>query len=60
MGARIERVLVATLASCFLAAPVFSQALTGAITGRVLDSSNAVMPGVEVDVSSPSLKIRTT
>lgn len=33
----------------------FSQALTGAITGRVLDASGGVLPGVEVSVTSPAM-----
>src|SRR5207247_4415774 len=54
-SARRQRVLLVLLAAVSIAAPAFSQALTGAITGRVLDSSNAVLPGVEIDVSSPAL-----
>ena len=38
-----------------LATPAFSQALTGTITGRALDSSGGILPGVEVSVSSPAL-----
>jgi hypothetical protein len=54
-GARIQRVLLAVLGPFLFAAPTFSQALTGAITGRALDSSGGVLPGVEVAVSSPAL-----
>jgi hypothetical protein len=48
-------VLLMVLAPLFFAAPAFSQALTGAMTGRALDSSGGVLPGVEVAVSSPAL-----
>ena len=37
------------------AAPAFPQGLTGAITGRVLDSGGGLLPGVEVAVSSPAM-----
>ncbi|MBI4474875.1 MAG: TonB-dependent receptor [Acidobacteria bacterium] len=33
----------------------FAQATTGAITGRVMDSSGALIPGVEVTISSPAM-----
>ena len=48
-------VVVSIVVGILTAAPAFPQALTGAITGRVLDTSGAVLPGVEVAVSSPSL-----
>jgi hypothetical protein len=35
--------------------PAFGQGLTGTITGRALDSSGGVLPGVEVSVASPSM-----
>ena len=39
-----------------MAAPAFSQAVTtGVITGRVQDGSNAMIPGVEVQVESPAM-----
>ena len=38
-----------------VAAPAFSQSLTGAITGRALDGSGAVLPGVDVTISSPAM-----
>jgi hypothetical protein len=37
------------------AAPAFAQSLTGAITGRALDGSGAVLPGVDVSISSPAM-----
>ncbi len=49
------RALLSFLFPLVLAAPVVAQGLTGAITGRALDSSGAVLPGVEVAVSSPSM-----
>ena len=54
-GARIQRVLLAVLGPFLFASPGFSQALTGVMTGRALDSSGGVLPGVEVAVSSPAL-----
>ena len=56
----MRRVKTFVLASLFglalsAAGPAFSQSLTGTITGRALDSSGAVLPGVEVAVSSPSM-----
>jgi hypothetical protein len=38
-----------------LVAMAAGQALTGTITGRALDSSGGVLPGVEVSISSPSM-----
>src|SRR5438105_9734747 len=38
-----------------LAAPAFPQVLTGTITGRALDGSGALIPGVEVSVASPAM-----
>jgi hypothetical protein len=37
------------------AAPVFPQTVTGTITGRALDSSSGVLPGVEVTITSPAM-----
>src|SRR6266571_2515068 len=54
-GARVRRVLLAVLAPFLFATPAFSQGLTGTITGRALDSSGGVFPGVEVAVSSPAM-----
>ena len=33
----------------------FAQALTGTITGRAVDSSGAVLPGVDVSIQSPAM-----
>jgi hypothetical protein len=38
-----------------LAAPAFPQALTGGINGTSTDASGALIPGVEVTVSSPAM-----
>src|SRR5690349_14428903 len=38
-----------------LAAPVFAQAPTGGITGKAVDGSGALIPGVEVSISSPAM-----
>ena len=35
--------------------PVLAQALTGTITGRAVDSSGGVLPGVDVSITSPSM-----
>ena len=47
--------LAVLLAPLLLAPPAFAQAITGTITGRALDSSGGILPGVEVAVSSPSM-----
>ena len=47
--------LGALLCALTLAPPAFAQALTGTITGRALDSSGAVLPGVDVSITSPSM-----
>ena len=35
--------------------PAFAQATTGTITGRAIDSSGALLPGVNVSISSPQM-----
>ena len=49
----------AMLMALLAAAPVFAQgggaSTTGSINGKVVDTSNAVLPGVAVTVSSPSM-----
>jgi hypothetical protein len=45
----------ALLFALALAPPAFAQALTGTITGRAIDSSGAVLPGVDVSITSPSM-----
>jgi hypothetical protein len=37
------------------AGPAFAQATTGTITGRVVDSSGGVLPGVAVSIKSPQM-----
>ena len=37
------------------AAPAVAQSTTGTITGRAVDSSGAVLPGVAVSISSPQM-----
>src|SRR5262245_36870140 len=54
----MKRVLTAGVALSLLmllALPAFSQTLTGNITARAQDSTGAVIPGVEVSVSSPAM-----
>jgi hypothetical protein len=56
MGRAFRRSLLAVLlAPLVFATPAFTQAITGTITGRALDSSGGVLPGVEVSVSSPAM-----
>ena len=54
---RVVRRTVAALLGLAISAamPAFSQSLTGAITGRALDGSGAVLPGVVVTISSPAM-----
>jgi hypothetical protein len=52
---RQASLLAVLLAPLLLAPPAFAQAITGTITGRALDSSGGILPGVEVAVSSPSM-----
>ena len=53
---RAKTFVLATLFGLALAVgPAFSQSLTGAITGRALDGSGAVLPGVDVSISSPAM-----
>jgi hypothetical protein len=35
--------------------PAYGQAITGTITGRALDASGGILPGVEVSVASPAM-----
>ena len=49
------------LVSCLAAAPAFAQGgagSTGSIQGEVVDESGAVLPGVTVTASGPSLRAR--
>src|SRR6185369_13194359 len=60
MRGRRFPILFGVLAVCLLAtAPAFAQgggaSSTGTITGRVTDTSNAVLPGVTVNATSPSM-----
>ena len=43
------------LCVCLTAGSVFAQRLTGKITGTVLDADGSPLPGVTVEISSPSL-----
>ncbi len=52
----IRFLLVGCLSLTLLAIPAFPQSqTTGNITGRAMDSSGALIPGVEVSVSSPAM-----
>src|SRR5262245_4023755 len=59
MRRRGFQLVFAVLAACLLASTAFAQgggaSTTGSINGKVVDSSDAVLPGVTVSVSSPSL-----
>ena len=37
------------------AAPALGQSTTGTITGRAIDSSGAILPGVAVSITSPQM-----
>jgi len=56
---RMIRFLALTLALSLIASAAFAQgggaSTTGTIQGRVTDASNAVLPGVTVTASSPSM-----
>src|SRR5215831_10650230 len=52
---RIFRWGVSVFALVLLSLPAFSQTLTSNITARAEDSTGAVVPGVEVTVSSPAM-----
>ena len=50
------RLFIASIALFIAVAPAFAQtAFTGAITVRATDNTGAVIPGVEVTISSPSM-----
>src|SRR5215467_4680854 len=51
----IFRWSASVFALLFLSLPVFSQTLTSNITARAEDTTGAVIPGVEVSVSSPAM-----
>ena len=53
MRSKISVLLPLLLA--FFVAPAFSQTSTGGITGRAQDASGALIPGVEVSLTSPSM-----
>ena len=59
MRRRAFQSFLAVLAACLLASTAFAQgggaSTTGSINGKVTDSSGAVLPGVTVTVTSPSL-----
>ena len=57
MHSTTESILLAVLCLVLaVATPVYSQnQTTGAITGRAMDPSGALIPGVEVTISSPSM-----
>ncbi|MGE3179501.1 MAG: carboxypeptidase-like regulatory domain-containing protein, partial [Vicinamibacterales bacterium] len=56
------RALCLAAALCLCASQAWAQALTAGITGTVRDESQAVLPGVTIEASSPVLieKVRST
>lgn len=55
LGRKLSLGLGVVLLLVLGAAPVLPQAVVGVITGRVTDASGALIPGVEVTVSSPAM-----
>lgn len=55
MTARRCRSALLSIMFTLVAAPVMAQSTTGTITGRVLDRSGGVLPGVDVSISSPQM-----
>ena len=55
MIAKHLSVLVLVLATTWSPFPALAQATTGTITGRAVDSSGALLPGVTVSISSPQM-----
>ena len=59
MRRRGLQLVVAVLAACLMASTAFAQgggaSTTGSISGKVSDTSNAVLPGVTVNATSPAL-----
>ena len=52
---RVRAVRLLLFLALAFASPAFAQTITGTITGRALDSSGALLPGVEVTISSPAM-----
>src|SRR5271155_5538721 len=53
--ARLGRLLLATLAIAAISTNLFSQtASTGALAGKILDPSGAVVPGAEIQLTNPN------
>src|SRR5262245_58958782 len=48
-------VFVSLTITIAFASPAFSQVSTGTLTGRATDSSGALIPGVEVTITSPAM-----
>jgi hypothetical protein len=55
LALRLRVPLSLLLITLALAPPALGQALTGTITGRAIDSSGGVLPGVDVSIASPSM-----
>ena len=57
----LRRILFAVLCVTLLSMPLMAQTTTGAINGRVGDSSDALIPGVTITLTSPAIQgSRTT
>src|SRR5690348_5343999 len=46
---------IAVIALLFFSAPASAQIIFGAISGRALDNSGALIPGVEITITSPAM-----
>ena len=52
---KVLRLFVTTAAILVATLPAAAQSTTGTITGRALDSSGGILPGVDVSISSPAM-----
>src|SRR5207244_5296413 len=52
---RKVRCVAITLLVVLRSVPAFAQVHTGSITGRAADNSGALIPGVEVSITSPAM-----
>ncbi len=57
---RIRTALLFSIISCCLSLSGFGQRITGTIEGRVMDPTGAVLPGVEITVTSESTQQNRT
>lgn len=55
MAIRALRFIMAACLPLLMALPSAAQSTTGTITGRALDTSGGILPGVDVSISSPAM-----